>query len=213
MDVSQILTREEHAAVLADLHRRVKRSRNTRLNLTIFRLAACCGLRRKELCGLNLGDFLLGVAKPVLRIRKDVTKGREGKRKARLVPLSWDVGKNSTLEDLTAWFQERRKEGARRDDPFLAGFTGKRLTRDLAAKRWKTAIRVLGQDRLRQLSIHKGRHTFISHALAGGIPLVDVRDAAGHSNVSITNVYLHILDKPTVTNLFDYSKLKTEPRQ
>ena len=29
------------------------------------------------------------------------------------------------------------------------------------------------------LTIHHGRHTFISHALAGGRTLAEVRDAAG----------------------------------
>jgi hypothetical protein len=47
-------------------------------------------------------------------------------------------------------------------------------------------------ERLRTLTIHHGRHTFISHALAGGRTLAEVRDAAGHSNVSVTSGYLHI---------------------
>jgi site-specific recombinase XerD len=42
------------------------------------------------------------------------------------------------------------------------------------------------------LTIHHGRHTFISHALAGGKSLAEVRDAAGHANVSITSAYLHV---------------------
>ncbi len=49
---------------------------------------------------------------------------------------------------------------------------------------------MLGPERLKTLTIHHGRHTFISHALAGGRTLAEVRDAAGHSNVSITSGYL-----------------------
>jgi hypothetical protein len=41
-------------------------------------------------------------------------------------------------------------------------------------------------------TIHHGRHTFISHALAGGRTLAEVRDAAGRANVSITSAYLHV---------------------
>jgi site-specific recombinase XerD len=37
-----------------------------------------------------------------------------------------------------------------------------------------------------------GRHTFISHALAGGRTLAEVRDAAGHVNLTITSGYLHV---------------------
>ncbi len=47
-------------------------------------------------------------------------------------------------------------------------------------------------DRLEILTIHHGRHTFISHALAGGRTLAGVRDAAGHSNVTVTSGYLHV---------------------
>jgi hypothetical protein len=35
--------------------------------------------------------------------------------------------------------------------------------------------------------------TFISHALAGGRTLAEVRAAAGHSNVAITSGYLHVV--------------------
>jgi hypothetical protein len=41
-------------------------------------------------------------------------------------------------------------------------------------------------------TIQRGRHRFISHALAGGRTLAEVRDAAGHSNVTITSGYLHV---------------------
>lgn len=37
-----------------------------------------------------------------------------------------------------------------------------------------------------------GRHTFIGHALAGGRTLAEVRDAAGHANVTVTSGYVHV---------------------
>jgi integrase len=53
------------------------------------------------------------------------------------------------------------------------------------------------------LTIHHGRHTFISHALAGKRTLAEVRDAAGHANVSITSTYLHVaVDDDGVGELF-----------
>src|SRR5690349_9265055 len=56
-----------------------------------------------------------------------------------------------------------------------------------------------------QLTIHHGRHTFISHALAGGRTLAEVRDAAGHCNVSITLGYRHVaVDDDAVRNLFGW---------
>jgi site-specific recombinase XerD len=44
----------------------------------------------------------------------------------------------------------------------------------------------------REIATASMRHTFISHALAGGWTLAEVRDAAGHSNVTITSGYLHV---------------------
>jgi len=65
---------------------------------------------------------------------------------------------------------------------------------------------VLGPERLVPLAIH-GRHTFISHALAGGRTLAEVRDAAGHANVSITSGYLHIaVDDDGIGDLFAFAE-------
>ena len=62
---------------------------------------------------------------------------------------------------------------------------------------------MLGVARRQTITIHHGRHTFISHALAGGRTLAEVRDAAGHANVSITSAYLHVtVDDVEVGQLF-----------
>lgn len=66
------------------------------------------------------------------------------------------------------------------------------LSRHTLRKRFRTACNVLGKERLEELVIHHGRHTFICHALAGGRTLAEVRDAAGHANVSIASTYLHV---------------------
>ena len=84
---------------------------------------------------------------------------------------------------------------------------GAALSRHTLRKRFRTACKVLGRDRLAMLTIHHGRHTFISHALAGGRTLAEVRDAAGHTNVSITSTYLHVAvdDDAAVGNLFAFA--------
>lgn len=47
------------------------------------------------------------------------------------------------------------------------------------------------------------REGSISHALAGHRTLAEVRDAAGHANVSITSAYLHVaVEDDHVGNLF-----------
>jgi hypothetical protein len=55
-----------------------------------------------------------------------------------------------------------------------------------------SACKVLGLARLRTLTIHHGRHTYISHSLAGGKSLAEVKSAAGHASLLTTSVYLHV---------------------
>lgn len=203
MDATNILSSEEIAAVLAQLKRLGKRSANSSRNLIIFRLSCCCGLRRKEIVGLNLEDILVGGPKPAIRIRKGITKGRQGERKARVVPLWHDAG---TLADIAAWHKRRQSQGANRDEPFVCGVThgglGHRFTPKQASMRWQSAIKILGPDRVRQLSIHKGRHTCASHLHAAGVPLAAIRDWLGHRNISITDIYVHALDLDHIQDVF-----------
>jgi integrase len=201
-DPIKILTRGELAAVLTELRRKGGRSKNTRLNLVIFRLAACCGLRASEIGQLQLADVRTEMPRPHLRIRVGAAKGG----RSRTVPLWWDAG---TLEDLAAWKAVRGAMGAEPTQPFVAsqqpGRAATPLSRHTLRKRFRTACKVLGRERLATLTIHHGRHTFISHALAGGRTLAEVRDAAGHANVTVTSGYLHVgvNDEAVFGHLFD----------
>ena len=188
-DGTKILMKRELAAVLADLRHKALRSKNACLNLVIFRLAACCGLRASEIANLQMADVRIELPRPHLRIRASAAKGG----RPRMVPLWWDRG---TYGDLVAWRVDRLARGARAVDSFVCSWQADRgelvYSRFTLRKRFRTACKVLGAERLKTLTIHHGRHTFISHALAGGRTLAEVRDAAGHSNVSITSIYLHV---------------------
>ncbi len=203
VDQTRILDRQEIATVLLDAKRKAKRSLNTRQNLVIFRLATCCGLRASEIVGLNLGDLRLGIPRPYINVRKTVAKGN----RARRVPLWWDAG---TLADLEAWKLLRQQQDANTGHPLVctltAGNEGKRLERFAVRRRFLALCRCLGPERIAELTIHHGRHSFVSHALAGGRSLAEVRDAAGHSNVSITSVYTHVAvdDGGAVGDLFQF---------
>jgi integrase len=135
------------------------------------------------------------------------SKGGRG----RIVPLWWDAG---TLAELTEWKAQRVAVGAGNEDPFVvAPRTDRAFSRYTLRKRFLTACKVLGRERLATLTIHHGRHTFLSHALAGGRTLAEVRDAAGHANVSVTSAYLPAVvdDDPEVGKLFGITS--TECRQ
>jgi integrase/recombinase XerD len=191
VDATKILTRREFTTVLADLKRKAPRSKNTLLNLIIFRLASCCGLRASEIAQLWVADVRTESSRPHIRIRRGAAKGG----RSRVVPLWWDAG---TLSDLTEWKTSRLgQDSTDSSEPLVASSRPGRdsaapLSRHTLRKRFRTACKVLGPERLESLTIHHGRHTFISHCLAGGRTLAEVRDAAGHANVSITSGYLHV---------------------
>ena len=75
----------------------------------------------------------------------------------------------------------------------LANHDFKPLTRQAIRARFQTACRVLGPQRIKTLTIHHGRHSFVSNALAGGRSLAEVRDAAGHANIGTTSIYAHVV--------------------
>lgn len=209
---SRILSREEIAAVLIDLAKRAKHSEESFRSQTVFRLSCCCGLRAKEICGLNVNDVLVTGNRPAVRVRKAVTKGQLHKRRARIVPLWIDAG---TLADLAKWQQFRLAMGATSDSPFICSlrprYRGNRIDNPRLADRiWRNAIRGLGKDRVKQVSIHAGRHTFGSHAVRAGVPLPIVRDWMGHANIAMTSIYLHAVDEGETRNIFSFEELTRE---
>lgn len=196
---AKILTLKEIAAVVNDLRRR-RRYVNNRQTLIIVRLSSCAGLRASEVCSIRLDDVRVEIDKPHIRIRRDVGKGG----KSRVVPLTWD---SATLSDVREWKRERQAQGATPADYFVCSqgksSFGRMLDRRNVRRRFITACRCLGAERQRLVTIHHGRHSFCSHALNGGRTLAEVRDAAGHANVSTTSAYLHTVgDDGTIGNLF-----------
>lgn len=192
----------EVADVLSDLDRRARRSRHAAQRAVIFRLATCCGLRAAEVAGLHLRDLRTDAADPRVAIPRSVGKGR----KARDVPLSWDVDNCAALR---AWKRERLAAGARATDPVVCilddkllpanrlqlfatrSRPGRALNPKEIARKFKIAVKCLGPERQADLHTHAGRHTFATHMVhARG--LAAVRDAMGHSSLAVTSIYLHV---------------------
>lgn len=53
----------------------------------------------------------------------------------------------------------------------------------------------IGRERVAELTIHHGRHSFVSHALHGGRSPVEVQQAAGHASLAVTTIYAHLVDE------------------
>jgi len=211
MDITKILTRREIKAILDDLQMKRRGSDWAFQALAIFRFSCCCGLRVSEISGLNVADLKILSERPHIKVRAVITKGPV--RRSRIVPLWWDTG---TLYDLRDWGAYRVDHGASPLDPLMCGMSrrklGQRLNRRALAKRWKVAIKCLGPERVSQLSIHCGRHSFCSHAIAVGRSLVDVMSAVGHKSLNTTSTYAHLVERDNVPDLYPFCPA-IEPHQ
>ncbi len=72
-------------------------------------------------------------------------------------------------------------------------------------------VAALGPERGRTLTVHSGGHSFVSHALAGGRSLAEVRDAAGRASISTTSIYTHVVvdDDGEVGDLFTFDRARS----
>ena len=91
-----------------------------------------------------------------------------------------------------AWKERRLEEGAGVRDAIVGSLWPSRRGTRLSRHTLRRACKALGLERLRGLTIHHGRPTFVSHALAGDRTLAEVREAAGHRSLLTTSAYLHI---------------------
>jgi len=69
--------------------------------------------------------------------------------------------------------------------------THARLTRIAIRSRFKSCLKVLGEERQSMLTVHDGRHTCASFLIEAGWPLSAVQDMLGHANVATTSIYTH----------------------
>jgi integrase len=159
-----------------------------------------------EISRRKVPNVLVDGTEEILRLAADRRMGFRQAEKPRAGIILPEQGQRRSLRsthtgcgctaDIAAWKAERLAQGAKAGDPFLTsqrpGASVRPLSRHTLRRRFLTACRILGLERIGALTIHHGRHTFISHALVGGRTLAEVRDAAGHSNVSVTSAYLHV---------------------
>jgi integrase/recombinase XerD len=151
--------------------------------LALLELLYATGMRVSEL--VSLPARVLGQEGRFLIIRG---KGN----KERLVPLS-----KSAIDVLQRYGQARQAELAEAgDNPWLFPSPGKDgyLPRQVFARDLK-AIAARAGLRAAAISPHVMRHAFASHLLQHGADLRIVQELLGHSDISTTQIYTHVLEE------------------
>ncbi len=139
-------------------------------DLAIFTMLLSTGIRRTELCNLELADYISEVGQILIR------SGKGGKFRRQFLP-KWSI---SSIEQ---WLRIR---GSNQGPLFLARGCFKGLSSDalyrLVVKRTKTILN-------RRYTPHDLRRTYITELLNSGADVLTVSRMAGHANVSTTQLY------------------------
>lgn len=168
-----------HCATLAQvdalLRTRVER-RRPELELrdrAMVELMYGSGLRRAEVCGLNLSD--VDFENRLLRV---IGKGN----KERHVFLG-----EPAEAALQAYLATR--PGVLPTDPLFLTIRGERMS---VRQLWCVFRDIREAAGLPGVKPHTMRHSFASHLIERGADLVTVKELLGHSNVATTNTYAHV---------------------
>ena len=164
-----------------------------------FRLLAYTGMRRGEALALTLED--IDFTSCQLSVNKTLTEGTEGiylskpKTLSSIRKISVDL---ETLCHLKRWKLEQAQDllkfGIRihKHNQLVFTQTDKNEWLNLTTPR-NFFYKFCRIHHLRFIKIHGFRHTHCSLLFEAGVPMKDVKERLGHSNISTTmNVYAHV---------------------
>ena len=163
-----------------------KQSENTNNELLglrdrcIIELLYSCGLRVSELCELKVNNIQFDA-----NVIRFFGKGN----KERIIPLTFYA--KEWLEKYL--YQSRQILSNRKlsDQKYVfLSNNGKRLTRAAIWQSIKKYVNAAGITKT--VSPHTFRHSFATHLVDGGANLVEIQKLLGHSDISTTEIYVHL---------------------
>ncbi|MGH2117343.1 tyrosine-type recombinase/integrase [Aerococcus sp. L_32] len=172
---------------------------NTRKWEAFFRILAFTGLRRGEALALTWDD--IDTNQGLLTVNKAVKRGENGqyvgstKNESSVRTITID---DNTIKILKAWKAEQAKT--------LIGFGFNAIQpNQYIFSKWKdntplntmaprnALVKICKRFDLPMMNIHGFRHTNCSLLFEAGVPMKDVMDRLGHSDIQTTmNVYTHV---------------------
>jgi integrase/recombinase XerD len=163
---------------LAVLQAACKEQLRNRLMLV---LAYDAGLRREELCSLEIDD--LDFSHRLLRIRAEVTKGPQ----ERMVPYSQT---SSAL--LASYLQQRRAVRRERGRLFLSQ-SRRNLSQPISIWTWSKVVKGIAQrSGVLRFTTHTLRHLCLTDLARADWDLHEIAIFAGHRSTQTTLLYIHL---------------------
>ena len=172
---------------------------SARLNLLMVTLGLCTGLRRGELCGLQVKD--IDVERSAIQVMRNVVdmsshahvktpkNGRFRRVEVDRELLNDLVEHADFLTELRTQFEGSWNEAGWLFPNHLGGVMRPRALYN----RFRSALKRAGLSE-RGYGIHSLRHTHISQALMQGVPIKIVSDRVGHSSIAVTcDRYGHVM--------------------
>ena len=146
----------------------------------IIELLYSCGLRVSELCELKVNNIQFDA-----NVIRFYGKGN----KERIIPLTFYA--KEWLEKYL--YQSRQilsnRKSSEQKFVFLSN-NGKRLTRAAIWQSIKKYVNAAGITKT--VSPHTFRHSFATHLVDGGANLIEIQKLLGHSDISTTEIYVHL---------------------
>ena len=146
----------------------------------IIELLYSCGLRVSELCELKINNIQFDA-----NVIRFYGKGN----KERIIPLTFYA--KEWLEKYL--YQSRQilsnRKSSEQKFVFLSN-NGKRLTRAAIWQSIKKYVNAAGITKT--VSPHTFRHSFATHLVDGGANLIEIQKLLGHSDISTTEIYVHL---------------------
>jgi integrase/recombinase XerD len=146
-------------------------------NLCMVRLMLETGLRVSELCALRVRELNMATC------QLDVRDGKGGKDRTLWV--------SHELRDLVGEWLERRPDG----EWLFPTRTGRQTSARSVRRTVKHYAEKAGVEWAEDVSPHTLRHTFATDLLRRTGNLRLVQKALGHSDISTTQIYTHVVDE------------------
>jgi site-specific recombinase XerD len=173
----QVLAKEEVDALMRVPNLRAPTGLRNRCILALMHRS---GLRVSEACGLHLRDIHWSESR--IHVRRAVAKG------GREAVVYFDQPTGALLE---RWVDVRRKYAARKPHLFTT-LKGGPVSRFYCWQMMQRYARRAGIER--SVHPHMLRHTYATELLSEGFNLREVQALLRHSDISVTGIYLHVLD-------------------